>query len=96
MNIKNLRVNYPKLISYMEANGHSKNYVGSFKREIKNILATQHSKDCSSYTDIYLDYTKASHHPDVLRQKRTIIGAIEQFDVHGRYPESCGVMPMKM
>ncbi len=38
-------------------------------------------------TDIYLDYTKTSHHPNVLRHKRTIIGAIEQFDVHGRYPD---------
>jgi len=87
MNIKNLRASHPKLISYMETNGYSKNYIGSFKREIKIILATEPSKDCSSYTDIYLNYIKASLHPGVLRYKRTIIGAIEQFDVHGRYPD---------
>jgi integrase len=87
MNIKNLQVNYPKLISFMETNGYSKTYVGSFKREIMNILATARAKHCSSYTDIYLNYTKASHHPNVLRYKRTIIGAIEQFDIHGRYPD---------
>jgi integrase len=33
-----------------------------------------------------LEYTKISQSPDYLRDKRGIIGAIEQFDVHGRYP----------
>jgi len=87
MNVKNLRDNYPKLISYMEANDYSKSYVDSFKREIKKILAAVNSKEWSCYTDVYLEYTKTSHSPDFLRNKRTIIGAIEQFDVHGRYPD---------
>ena len=39
MNVKNLQDNYPKLISYMEANGYSKTYVERFKREIKKILS---------------------------------------------------------
>lgn len=87
MNTNNLRLNYPKLISHLEINGYSRNYVGSFKREIKHILATQSPKGFASYTDIYLDYAKGSRHPDLLRQKRTIIGAIEQFDIHSRYPD---------
>jgi len=87
MNVKNLRDNYSKLISYMETNGYSKNYVSSFKREIEQILAAVDSRQWSCYADIYLDYTKASHSSDFLRHKRTIIGAIEQFDVHGRYPD---------
>jgi integrase len=86
MNVKNLRDNYPKLISYMETNGYSKTYVDRFKQEIKKILAAVDSKKWACYTDVYLEYTKTSHSPDVLRYKRTIIGAIEQFDVHGRYP----------
>lgn len=87
MNIQNLRVNYPKLISYMETNGYSKSYVDSFKREIKNILTMENLEEYSSYTDLYLNSSKASSHPTCLRQKRTIIGAIEQFDIHGRYPD---------
>jgi len=87
MNVKNLRDNYPKLISYMETNGYSKTYVDRFKREIKKILAAVDSKEWSCYKDVYLEYTKTSHSPDYLRDKRTIIGAIEQFDVHGRYPD---------
>jgi len=70
----------------METNGYSKTYVDRFKREIKKILSAD-SKEWSCYTDVYQEYTKASHSPDYLRDKRTIIGAIEQFDVHGRYPD---------
>lgn len=87
MNVQNLRDNYPKLISYMETNGYSKIYVDRLKREIEKILSAVDSKEWSCYTDVYLEYTKTSHSPDYLRNKRTIIGAIEQFDVHGRYPD---------
>ena len=86
MNVQSLRDNYPKLISYMEAADYSKSYVDKFKREIKKILA-EDSKKWSCYTDVYLEYTKTSQSPGYLRNKRTIIGAIEQFDVHGRYPD---------
>ena len=87
MNVQNLRDNYPKLISYMETNGYPKTYVDRFKREIKKILVAVDSKQWSCYTDVYLEYTKTSSSPDYLRNKRTIIGAIEQFDVRGRYPD---------
>jgi integrase len=87
MNVQNLQDNYPKLISYMETKGYSKTYVDRFKREIKKILSTVDSKEWSCYKDVYLEYTKTSYSDDFLRDKRTIIGAIEQFDVHGRYPD---------
>ena len=87
MNVQNLRDNYPKLISYMETNGYSKTYVDRFKREIKKILVATDSNKWSCYTDVYLGYTKITHSPGYLREKRTIIGAIEQFDIHGRYPD---------
>ena len=87
MNMQNLQDNYPKLISYLETNGYSKMYVERIKREIKKILSNVDSKKWSCYTDVYLEYTKTSHSPDYLRNKRTYIGAIEQFDVHDRYPD---------
>ena len=87
MNVQNLRDNYPKLISYMETNGYSKIYVDRFKREIKRILVATDSNKWSCYRDVYLEYTKTSNSPNYLRNKRTIIGAIEQFDVHGSYPD---------
>lgn len=87
MNVQNLQDNYPKLISYMETSGYSKIYIDRLKREIKKILSTVDSKQWSCYRDVYLEYTKTSQSPDYLRNKRTFIGAIEQFDVHGRYPD---------
>lgn len=88
MNVQNLRDHYPKLISFMETNGYSKTYVDRLKREIKKILsAAMDSKEWSCYTDVYLSYTQTSNSPNYLREKRTIIGAIEQFDVHGRFPD---------
>ena len=86
MNVQNLRDNYLKLISYMETNSYSKTYVDSFKREIKKILASEDSEEWSCYKDVYLGYTKIPYSPNTLRDKRTVIGAIEQFDVHDRYP----------
>ncbi len=87
MNVLNLRNNHPKLISYLETNGYSKSYVDRFKREVEKILTSVNSKEWSCYTDVYLEYTKTLYAPDYLRDKRTIIGAIEQFDVYGRYPD---------
>ena len=86
MNLQNLRDNYPKLISYMETTGYSKTYIDKIRREIKKILATINSKEVSSYTDVYLEYTKTSQSLRCRREKAAIIGVIEQFDVHGRYP----------
>ena len=87
MNVQNLRDNYPKLISYLEIKNYSKSYIDCFKREIDKILTLVGSKEWSCYKDVYLEYSKTSHSPNTLRNKRTIIGAIEQFDVHGRYPD---------
>jgi integrase len=87
MNVQNLRDSYPKLISYLETKGYSKSYVDNFNREIEKILTLVDSKKWSCYTDIYKEYSKTSHSPSFLRYKRTIIGAIEQFDIHGRYPD---------
>jgi len=87
MNLQNLRDNYPRLISYMETSGYSKIYVDRFKREIKKILVAADSNKWSCYMDVYLEYTKTSSSPDYLRNKRTIIGAVEQFDVFGRCPD---------
>ncbi len=96
MNLQNLQDNYPKLISYMETNGYSKTYIDRIKREIKKILSAKNSKKVSSYTDIYQEYTKTSSSHRYLRDKRTIIGVIKQFDVHGRYPtEDAGMNFLK-
>lgn len=87
MKTQHLEDSYPRLISYMEESGYSRIYINRFKREINRILSMAPIQNWSSYMDIYLGYAKSSSSIDYLRNKRTIIGAIEQFDVFGRYPD---------
>ncbi|OPX93159.1 MAG: site-specific tyrosine recombinase XerC [Pelotomaculum sp. PtaB.Bin104] len=86
MDFQNLLDHHQELLSYMESNGYSKLYISWFKHEIGWILRNAEIKQWASYTDIYLEYTHAPHSKNYLRNKRTIIGAIEQFDVYGNYP----------
>ena len=86
MDVQNLRNTYPQLITYLEDHGYATTYVARFTREIRRILARGDSPEWSSYTDVYRDYTKTSQSLQYLRNKRTIIGAIEQFAVYGRFP----------
>lgn len=89
MNVQNLQKNYLQLISYLEDNGYSKRYVARFNRDIQRILHQAELKGWKSYTDAYLAYVKISRSSSYLRDKRTIIGAIEKFEVLGQYPSRC-------
>lgn len=87
MDLQNLKEHHEELLSFMENNGYSSTYIRRFREEINRILAKADSHDWQSYRDVYLDYLKASHSKDYLRNKRTIIGALEQFDDFGRMPD---------
>lgn len=89
MNVQNLQKNYPQLISYLEVNGYSKRYAARFNRDIQRILQQAELKGWKSYTDAYLAYVKISKSSSYLREKRTIIGAIENFEIRGQYPSRC-------
>lgn len=86
MIFQNLIKHHQELLSYMESNGYSEIYISRFRDEITWILRNAETKQWASYTDIYLEYTHISQSKDYLRNKRTIIGAIEQFDLYGNYP----------
>ena len=87
MDLQNLKDHHEELLSFMENNGYSSTYIRRFREEINRILAKADSHDWQSYRDVYLDYLKAPHSKDYLRNKRTIIGALEQFDDFGRMPD---------
>lgn len=87
MDLKNLREHHEELLSYMEKTGYSSTYIHRFKEEISRILAEADNHNWQSYRDIYLDYLEKPHSNDYLRNKRTIIGALEQFDLFGRLPD---------
>ncbi|MHB8674766.1 MAG: tyrosine-type recombinase/integrase [Candidatus Limnocylindrales bacterium] len=71
----------------MENQGYSRRYVARFTREIRRILTRAESAAWSCYADVYEDYTHTSQSAQYLRDQRTIIGGIEQFDVYHRFPD---------
>lgn len=87
MNTQNLRDNYPKLMDYMERAGYSAAYIKKVRREIEHILYRADSKDFTSYTDIYLEYSNKSSSQYYLRYKLSCLGIIERFDNRGIYPD---------
>ena len=87
MDLQNLKEHHKELLSFMEDNGYCSTYIQRFRNEINRILADADSHRWQSYQDIYLEYLKLPHSKDYLRNKRTIIGALEQFDLFGRFPD---------
>lgn len=87
MNVENLRNNYPKLISYMEAAGYSNDYIGRIRREIQWILTEVGSNGWNCYSDVYRYYETISLSPGNLVKKRAILGIIYDFDLHCKYPD---------
>lgn len=87
MNVENLRNNHPKLISYMEAAGYSKDHIGRLQKEIQKILAEAGSKDWDCYSDVYKDYKATPLSLGSLGRKRAFIGIIKEFDLNGKYPD---------
>jgi len=87
MDLSYLIEHHKELLSYMEVNNYSETYIKRFEKEIKRILKKEPGNTWSSYTDIYLEYAKAPYSDKYLHDKRTIIGALEQFDIYGRFPD---------
>lgn len=88
MDLQNLEATYSQLINHLEANGYSAGYTARIRRLVQRILRQAKLKEWKSYTDIYLAYKTGGASPSYLREKRTQIGTIEQFEVFGRYPGS--------
>ena len=86
MKSKNLKKNYPMLISFMETNGYSKEYIRKFQFEIRFILREEETQKWNSYDDVYLYYLERGVSKFDLKTKRIIIRAIERFDLNGIFP----------
>ena len=86
MHFQNLEEHYHELLDFLEVNHYSPSYIQKFKTVIRNILKDPKRKRWESYRGIYLEYAKSSHSEQYLRHMRTVIGALEQFDLFGKYP----------
>jgi len=89
MDVQNLQNKFPQLITYLESNGYSQVYIARINRIIRLIIRKAKLKGWKSYTDVYLAYVATSKSPSYLRDRRTVIGAIEKFEIQGLYPNGC-------
>ncbi len=92
MDFKNLADNHNKLISYLQANHYCSSYIQWFECEINWILRESGLNEYASYEEVYLDrISRRPYSKCTQDMKKTIIGAIKQFDLYGKYPDSrCG------
>lgn len=86
MDLQHLKEHQEELFSFMECKGYSKRYIQNLKLEINRILKKAGSNNWYSYADIYNDYLLLQYSDKHLKQKRTMLGVLEQFDVHGIFP----------
>lgn len=86
MDLKHLKEHHGELISFMENKGYSKRYIQNLKLEISRILKKAGNNNWHSYADIYKDYLLLPYSDKHLKQKRTLLGVLEQFDVYGIFP----------
>jgi len=87
MNVENLRAKHPELLEYLKKEGYCEDYVNQIRRQINHILNKADGKNWNSYKDVYLEYAEKSESEHYLRNKRTFLGIIEYFDLHGLYPD---------
>lgn len=87
MFLENLRVNYPKLISHMEADGYSDDFIARMQRMVGIILADSQTMGWKSYYDVFRYYETNLNSHDSIVKKHTVIGAIMEFDLNGKYPD---------
>ena len=88
MDLQHLKEHYGELIFFMEGKGYSKRYIQNIRLEVNRILKKAGNNNWNSYADIYNDYLLLPYSDKHLKQKRTILGVLEQFDVHGIFPGS--------
>ena len=88
MNVENLRINNHKLLSQMKNAGYSDDYIHRFRKEINWILAEVESKGWKCYEDVYRYHESMPLSRKALEKKHAILGALEQFDLHGKCPNS--------
>lgn len=85
--IDNLKNTYPALLSHMEAEGYSEIYVANVRREVQRIVRLWDERAWGSYQDVYAAYQASSRSASYLREKRSMLRLVEQFDLRGRLPD---------
>ena len=88
MNFTNLQKYYHKLLDYLKKEGYSEGYIRIIQGNIHWILKNEKQKTWQSYLDIYHERVLKSknYSESYKRAHRVAFGVIQQFDLHGEYP----------
>jgi len=87
MNLENLRNTYSHLLSGMEEAGYSELYIKDINKEIQWILSEVDNHQWCDYLDICKHYERESISHRTYMQKRSRLGVIMGFDLHGKLPD---------
>ena len=87
MQLENLRANYPSLISRLEADGYSADFVARVRKMAKTILSESCTMGWNDYHDVLRHYESSCKSRDGIIKNRTVIGAIMEFDIHSKFPD---------
>ena len=83
--------NFSRLTAYMQEHGYSKDYLRAMKTEISVVVRLQENGEWPGYREHYLRYAETIASSTYLRRKKSFVGLLEQFDVHGIFPSGPGV-----
>ena len=86
MNLENLKSNYEKLLSHLEASGYPDTFVTGARQMIEIIMAETERRGWSSYYDVLKHFVARPSSFDGIVNAGSIISAIIEFDLNGRYP----------
>lgn len=86
MDLQNLRDTYPLLLSYMEAENYSKQYIQYIEKDILWIINASSHYAWRSYDDIYRTYIEKWENKTTLNHKKRRLLVIERFDLESEMP----------
>jgi len=86
MNFTHLKENYNKLLDYLKHDGYTESYIRRIRGNIQWILKNEKYATWQSYIEIYQDNVGKSESKHYKRNQRVSFNAIQQFDLHGEYP----------
>jgi len=86
MDLRNLRATYPLLLSYMETESYSKQYIQYIEKDILWIINESSHYAWRSYDDIYQTYVDKWSNKTTLNHKKRRLLVIERFDLESKMP----------
>ena len=86
MNLTHLEQQDHDLLSYLNDAGYTQSYIRCIKENIRWILKNGKDRGWTSYVDVYNDRISRSESAGYKKNQRIAIGAIQQFDLFGEYP----------